>query len=73
LQNWNIGSQSAFDVHEPNGRASRGAPLPESLGTRASGSEQLATLVLLPAHVDVGAGKFAALHVLTGEPPMPQV
>jgi hypothetical protein len=74
LQNWYIGSQSAFDVHrEANGEASPGTSPPESPGTPAPGSEQLASLLLPAGQVCIGGGKFAALHALTAEPPIPQV
>jgi hypothetical protein len=71
-QNWYVGSQSALDVHEPNAGASLGG-LPASIGAPASPAEQLATRTVPPLHVCVGGGKFAALHVVTGEPPPPQV
>ncbi len=71
MQNWNVGSQSALDVHEPNVETSLCGLLPESLG--AAPVEQLATVVRPPEHVDDFGGKFLALHVVTGEPPPPQV
>jgi hypothetical protein len=71
-QNWYIGSQSAFDVHDPNAGPSPLA-LPASRGAPEVPVEQLATSTSGLAHVWLGAGKLAALHVVTGEPPAPHV
>jgi hypothetical protein len=70
-QYWYIGSQSAFDVHEPNGGASLGPPA--SRGAAVVPAEQLAISICGLAQAWLGAGKFAALHLVTGEPPSPQV
>ncbi len=70
-QNWYCGSQSAFDVHEPND-ATSASGLPESLGAPMP-VVQLATVVRPPEHVDDFGGKLLALHVETGEPPPPHV
>jgi hypothetical protein len=59
-------------VHEPNAAASLLAP-PPSRGAAAAPAEQLDTSIPGLAHVCVGAGKLAALHVVTGEPPPPHV
>jgi hypothetical protein len=67
-----MGSQSVLDVHDPDGRASIGG-VPESSGAPASSAEQLAKSTFPEAHACVGAGKFAALQVVTGAAPIPHV
>jgi hypothetical protein len=71
-QNWYVGSQSVFDVQEPNAVASTGGLL-ASMGAAAVPAEQLVTSISGLAHVCTGGGKFAALQVVTGEPPPPHV
>jgi hypothetical protein len=70
-QNWYVGSQSAFDAHAPNGGASVVAP--PSTGVAAAPAEQLESSTWGLVQVCVGGGKFAALHVVTAEPPPPHV
>ena len=63
-QNWYVGSQSAFDAHEDDASDTLA-----SAGTLPA----LQLVTATPSRHALGGGKFAALHVVTGEPSPPHV